>query len=117
MKSFCHALIAVLLAAARPDLVGAVSLLAGNTFPDTPIPFPLSLVTAPVIGGLLSRLLFSTPSLNLMLRQGTGPGSAPPDAGVYLGDSGQDTTPQPASKRVRSRGTDRTAGPDRARRG
>ena len=84
--------IAVLLAASRPDLVGAVSLLAGNTFPDTPIPFPLSLVTAPVIGGLLSRLLFSTPSLNLMLRQGVGRGSAPPDAGVYLGDGNQRRT-------------------------
>lgn len=84
--------VGVLLAATRPDLVGAVSLLAGNTFPDTPIPFPLSLATAPVIGGFFSRLLFSTPSLNLMLRQGTGPGSAPPDAGVYLGDSGQRRT-------------------------
>lgn len=81
--------VAVLLAAARPDLVGALTLLAGNTFPDTPIPFPLSLTNAPVIGGPLSRLLFSAPSLHLMLRQGTGPGSAPPDAGVYLGDRDQ----------------------------
>jgi pimeloyl-ACP methyl ester carboxylesterase len=84
--------VGVLLAATRPDLVGALSLLAGNTFPDTPIPFPLSLTTAPVIGDLYSRLLFSTPSLTLMLRQGTGPGSAPPDAGVYLGDRGQRRT-------------------------
>ncbi len=84
--------VSVLLAAARPDLVGALSLLAGNTFPDTPIPFPLSLTTAPVIGDLFSRLLFSTPSLKLMLRQGTGPGSAPPDASVHLGDRGQRRT-------------------------
>ena len=81
--------VGVLLSAIRPDLVGALSLLAGNTFPDTPIPFPLSLATAPVIGGFFSRLLFSTPSLHLMLRQGVGPGSAPPDAGVYLGDGNQ----------------------------
>ena len=81
--------VGVLLAAMRPDLVGALSLLAGNTFPDTPIPFPLSLTTAPVIGGFFSRLLFSPPSLNLMLRQGVGPGSARPDAGVYLGDGDQ----------------------------
>ncbi len=81
--------VGVLVAAARPDLVGALALLAGNTFPDTPIPFPLSLVTAPVIGGFFSRLLFSGPSLALMLRQGTGPSAAPPDADVYLGDSAQ----------------------------
>jgi pimeloyl-ACP methyl ester carboxylesterase len=84
--------ISVLLAASRPDLVGALSLLAGNTFPDTPIPFPLSLTTAPVIGGLLSRLIFSAPSLALMLRRGTGPDTTPPDADVYLGDSGQRRT-------------------------
>lgn len=84
--------VGVLLAATRPDLVGALSLLAGNTFPDTPIPFPLSLTTTPVIGGLCSRLLFSGPSLALMLRQGVGPGSAPPDAGVYLGDGAQRRT-------------------------
>jgi pimeloyl-ACP methyl ester carboxylesterase len=84
--------VGVLLAAARPDLVSALSLLSGNTFPDTPIPFPLSLTTAPVIGGVFSRLLFSRPSLALMLRQGTGPGSTPPDAGLYLGDRRQRRT-------------------------
>lgn len=84
--------VGVLLAATRPDLVGALSLLAGNTFPDTPIPFPLSLTTAPLIGGFCSRLLFSAPSLNLMLRQGIGPGSTPPDAGIYLGDRDQRRT-------------------------
>lgn len=81
--------VAVLLAATRPDLVGALSLLAGNAFPDTPIPFPLSLVTAPIVGATFARLLFSAPSLNLMLRRGVGPGSVPPDARVYLGDVAQ----------------------------
>ena len=84
--------VSVELAATRPDLVAALSLLAGNTFPDTPIPFPLSLTTTPVIGDLFARLLFSAPSLTLMLRQGTGPGSAPPDAGLYLGDRRQRRT-------------------------
>ena len=81
--------IGVMLATTRPDLVAGLSLLAGNAFPDTPIPFPLSLVTVPGAGSLLSRLLFSVPSLRLMLRQGTGPGTPPPNASVYLGDRRQ----------------------------
>lgn len=81
--------VAILLAAARPDLVSALVLLAGNAFPDTPVPFPLSLTSAPLIGGLCSRALFSSPSLGLMLRQGTGPGAPSPDASVYLGDPRQ----------------------------
>lgn len=77
---------------ARPDLVGALSLLSGNTFPDTPIPFPLSLTSVPIVGGLFSPLLFSARALALMLRQGTGPGTPPPDATVYIGDSRQRRT-------------------------
>jgi pimeloyl-ACP methyl ester carboxylesterase len=84
--------VGILLAEARPDLVGALSLLSGNTFPDTPIPFPLSLINAPVIRGLVSRAIFSAPSLALMLRRGTGRGSTPPDAAVYIGDSRQRRT-------------------------
>lgn len=84
--------VAALLAAARPDLVGALSLLAGNAFPDTPIPFPLSLTTAPIVGELAARALFSGPSLALVLRQGTGPGTPPPATDVYLGDRRQRQT-------------------------
>lgn len=84
--------IAVLLTADRPDLVGALVLLAGNTFPDTPIPFPLSLTTAPAIGRLVSTLLFSRPSLALMLRQGVGEGASAPDPAAYLGDARQQRT-------------------------
>lgn len=84
--------VGALLTAGRPDLVSALSILSGNTFPDTPIPFPLSLTNAPFIGGVVSRWLFSRPSLALMLRQGIGPGSTPPDAGVYLGDRRQRRT-------------------------
>lgn len=84
--------VSVLLAAMRPDLVAALSLLSGNTFPDTPIPFPLSVVNLPVVGDLSARVLFSAPSLKLVLRQGIGPGSSPPDARLYLGDRGQRRT-------------------------
>ena len=84
--------VGVLVATERPDLVNGLSLLAGNTFPDTPIPFPLSLTTTPGIGSLFSRLLFSRASLGLMLRRGTGPGATPPDTRVYLGDRSQRRT-------------------------
>ena len=80
--------VAVLLAARRPDLVSSLVVLAANMFPDTPIPFPLSLVASPVVGGLASRLLFSRPSLTMMLRQGVAAGPAP-DASRYLGPRNQ----------------------------
>ena len=86
--------IGVLLGRARPELVGALALLSGNTFPDTPIPFPLSLADAPVVGGLFRGVLFSSPSLRVMLHQGTGPGSRPPDAAVYIGGVRQRRTIQ-----------------------
>lgn len=44
--------------------VRGVVLAATNVFPDTPIPFPLSLVRLP----LMPRLLFSRPALRMMLR-------------------------------------------------
>lgn len=81
--------VSILLAATRPELVGSLSILAGNAFPDTPIPFPLSLTTFPTVGGLFSRVLFSAPALRFMVRQGTGPGAVSPDAELYLGDDGQ----------------------------
>lgn len=84
--------IAVLLASSRPDLVAGLGLVAGNTFPDTPIPFPLSVTTFPVLGPLVSRLLFSRPSLALMLRRGVGEGPRSPDPHVYLGDGRQQRT-------------------------
>lgn len=84
--------IALLLAEARPELANSLVLLAGNAFPDTPIPFPLSLTKAPLLGGAFARLLFSSPSLSLMLRKGVGRGSPPPEAEVYLGDRRQQRT-------------------------
>ncbi len=51
----------------RPQFFTALMLLSTNSFPDTSIPFPLSMVNAPVIGRVMGRVLFSTPSLRLML--------------------------------------------------
>ena len=84
--------VAILVTASRPDLVGALVLLSGNAFPDTPIPFPLSLVNVPVIGGLCARALFSSASLGFMLRQGVGPGAPTLDAATYLGSRSQRKT-------------------------
>jgi pimeloyl-ACP methyl ester carboxylesterase len=80
---------AVVLASIRPATVDAVGLLATNTFSDTPIPFPLSLVNAPLVGALAGRGLFSKPSLRMMLRRGVGPRGIPPDPGTHLGDRAQ----------------------------
>ena len=81
--------IALTLTTNRPDLVDALGLLATNAFTDTPIPFPLSLATASLIGPLARRVLFSGPSLRMMLRQGVGRGSARPDPSTHLGDRHQ----------------------------
>ena len=81
--------VAVLLADRRPDLVSGLLFLAGNAFPDTPVPFPLSLATRPVVGRAVARLLFARPALRLMLRRGVGEGGQPPDEATYLGSRGQ----------------------------
>ena len=62
-----------------PDRVAALALLATNAFPDTPVPFPLSMLRAPVLGAIAERVLFSRPALELMVRQGMRtPGIRPP---------------------------------------
>jgi pimeloyl-ACP methyl ester carboxylesterase len=80
--------ISILLAERRPDLVAGLLVLSANAFPDTPIPFPLWLVTVPLVGGLAARSLFSRPSLAMMLRRGVGTGP-PPDSSVNIGDRRQ----------------------------
>jgi pimeloyl-ACP methyl ester carboxylesterase len=75
--------VSILLAGRRPDLVSAVFLLSANAFPDTPIPFPLSLTTLPIVGPVVGRAMFSSPSLALMLKQGVGDAVTPPDAAIY----------------------------------
>ena len=81
--------VALALVRRRASLVGALGLLATNVFPDTPIPFPLSAILWPGVGGLARRALLSGPSLRMMLKQGVGPGVAPPDASTHLGDRDQ----------------------------
>ena len=76
--------VSILLAHRRPDLVARLVVLSANAFPDTPVPFPLSLTTRPLVGGLAGRVLFSRPSLLMVLRQGVGSGP-PPDAATHLG--------------------------------
>lgn len=80
--------VALSLTAFRPDLIIGLGLLATNTFRDTPIPIPLSLVTWPVVGRVMAPALFSRASLAMMLRTGSGQGTHL-DRAAYLGDSRQ----------------------------
>ncbi|HWC12020.1 MAG TPA: alpha/beta hydrolase [Acidimicrobiales bacterium] len=81
--------VALLLSAARPDLVDRLGLLATNAFPDTPVPFPLSTVRWPGVGALARLLLFSRPAQRMMVRAGTGGSARRLDPAPYLGDIGQ----------------------------
>lgn len=83
--------VAVTLAAARPEAVSAIGLMATNVFTDTPIPFPLSTIKWPVVGRLSRAALFSRPSLAMLLRTGRGKASAPIDPAPALGDTAQST--------------------------
>lgn len=81
--------VALLLAEERPDLVARLALLATNAFTDTPVPFPLSTTKLPLVGRLAAAVLFSAPSLRLMLRTGVGQPPVPLDAAAHLGDRDQ----------------------------
>lgn len=70
-------------------MIAGLALLATNAFTDTPIPFPLSTVTWPVIGRGFSRVLFSGPSLAMMLRSGVGRPRVRLDTSTHLGDQRQ----------------------------
>lgn len=61
-----------------PEKVTGVALIAANLFPDTPVPFPLSTVRAPIIGDLMARVLFSRLALHAMVRA---------YGGTHLGDA------------------------------
>ena len=78
--------VAAHLLAAAPQRVAGLGLFATNAFPDTPVPFPLSLVTAPVIGPVAARLLFSRRSLAMMVRRGVGRPPGALDVDRYVGD-------------------------------
>lgn len=53
-----------------PENYSGLVLAATNTFTDTPIPFPLSLVTSPSLGSWFTTILFSRTSLSGMCRFG-----------------------------------------------
>lgn len=72
-----------------PSRVSALALFATNAFPDTPIPFPLFLVKAPLLGPLAARVLFSRRSLEMMVRRGVGKPAIRLDANRYLGGQRQ----------------------------
>ena len=81
--------VALTLLSQRPDQVRGLGLLAANTFTDTPIPFPLSAVTWPVVGQISAAVLFSRPALAMMLSSGVGrPRCRLADAD-YVGDRRQ----------------------------
>jgi pimeloyl-ACP methyl ester carboxylesterase len=81
--------VAVLLARSRPDLVWRLALFASNAFADTPVPFPLSTIKLPVVGRLAAAMLFSAPSLRLMLRTGVGQPCIRLNGTAGLGDQDQ----------------------------
>jgi len=83
------AMLALEVARTHPGRISHLALAATNTFPDTPIPFPLSTVTWPLVGGVFGRLLFSGPSLAMTLRMGTAAPGCRLDPAGYLGDGDQ----------------------------
>lgn len=64
--------VAIQLLASLTGRVRGLVLAATNTFPDTPVPFPLTLVRLPMV----PRLLLSGPALRMMLRDHDDPDSA-----------------------------------------
>jgi pimeloyl-ACP methyl ester carboxylesterase len=70
-----------------PDAYTALVLVATNLFSDTPIPFPLSLVNAPLVGGAAARPLFARAALAGMCRFGARQGNVYTSAA--LGDATQ----------------------------
>jgi pimeloyl-ACP methyl ester carboxylesterase len=79
--------VAVSLFARRPELVSHLALCATNLLADTPIPFPISAVTWPILGPVLGRVLFSGPMLAMTLERASG--DARLDRRDALGDADQ----------------------------
>lgn len=81
--------VALLLTREARGTVNRLGLLATNTFPDTPVPMPLAMLTWPGVGRLAAPALFSRASLALMLRTGTGTPRPRLDRHAHLGDARQ----------------------------
>lgn len=78
--------VALTLMRRRRDLFSGLALISTNAFTDTPIPMPIRAITWPLIGVAAERILFSAPSLRMMLKQGA---SVPLPAERHLGDQAQ----------------------------
>ncbi len=81
--------VALWLTRLRPGLVTHLGLVAANVMPDTPIPPPLDLLTAPVVGGLVERTVMSPPVLRMMVGRGVGRPKVAIDGRAYVGDRRQ----------------------------
>lgn len=77
-----------LVAQARGRVSGLV-LASTNAFGDTPIPFPLSGILWPGVGRAWERMIFSAPSLRMMVKQGAGDTTTRLDPDLYVGDRDQ----------------------------
>jgi pimeloyl-ACP methyl ester carboxylesterase len=77
-----------LVAQARTRVAGLV-LASTNVFGDTPIPFPLSGVLWSGVGRPWERIIFSAPSLRMMVKQGVGDTATKLDPHLYVGDREQ----------------------------
>lgn len=72
-----------------PQKIRSLTLLATNTFTDTPIPPPLAMIKLPIIGPLWAKAVFSKASLKMMLKQGVGKTSLAVDTNSAIGDDSQ----------------------------
>ncbi len=81
--------VAITLHNAIAQQIQSLTLLATNTFTDTPIPPPLALIRAPGIGRVWAKLMFSRLSLLMMLKQGVGMRGSPVNCKLALGDCSQ----------------------------
>lgn len=81
--------VAAHLLARAPACACGLVVAATNAFGDTPVPFPLSGIFLPVVGRLWERMLFSAPSLRMMVKLGTGTKGPALDVSGYVTDPAQ----------------------------
>lgn len=72
-----------------PERVKGLVLVSTNLTNDTPIPFPIKMVTWPLLGHAMAGVLFSRPSMKVTLGKAVGPGGPTLPAGEYFGDAAQ----------------------------
>lgn len=81
--------IAIWMTKLRPGFVSHLGLVSTNAFPDTPIPFPLSMLKMPVVGDVVERFMMSPTGLRMMLRRGVGTPGVRLSGDEYVGAPGQ----------------------------